>query len=134
MNVSLKQWADNGWIRSHQTSRQEIDGQFEAIELERRDAGKDLAPDTAFAIGYNSGLRLCTIALYAAGYRPGTSTRGHYYTIQSLPLILGDKAEGLASFLDACRKKRNIATYESVGMISPGEVTELLRATGQLEE
>jgi hypothetical protein len=43
------------------------------------------------------------------------------------------EAEDLAGFLDACRKKRNIATYESVGMISPGEVAELLKATARLD-
>ena len=103
------------------------------MESELTDAAKDLAPDTAFGIAYNAALRLCTIGLYASGYRVRQGANHHHYSIRSLPLVLGNQAEDLSNFLDTCRKKRHTANYDSIGMISPAELKELLRAVEQLE-
>ena len=44
--------------------------------------------DWRFGIAYNTALKLCTILLYASGYR-AERTLQHYRTIQAMPLILG---------------------------------------------
>ena len=49
----------------------------------------DISADWRFGIAYNAALKLCTILLYAEGYRP-EKTLQHYRTIQALPLILGN--------------------------------------------
>jgi len=130
--MSLKQWADNGFLKAHGTSRQEIGDLLAAVRRDRLDATKDLSPDSAFGIAYSAALRLCTIALYASGYRTQQG-RHHYYTIQALPHILGPGVKELRDYLQSCTKKRNIATYESVGAISTKEAAELLAAVVELE-
>ena len=57
---------------------------------------------------YNAALKLCTILLYAEGYRP-EKTLAHYRTLQALPLILGTERQDDADYLDTCRSKRNTA-------------------------
>jgi hypothetical protein len=49
-----------------------------------------LSTDWQFGIDYNAALKLCTILLYAEGYRPEKNL-AHYRTLQALPLIMGPK-------------------------------------------
>ena len=64
--------------------------------------------DWKFGIAYNAALKLCTILLHSSGDRP-EKILAHYRTLQSLPLILGEKYKSDADYLDTCRKKRNEA-------------------------
>ena len=41
--MSLKQWADNGWLKPHKTSRQEIGS---LLAIARRDVGMGLRPQS----------------------------------------------------------------------------------------
>jgi hypothetical protein len=131
--MSLKQWADNGWLKPHATSRQEIGELLAAVARDRGDAKKGLSPDWTFNIAYNAARGLCTVALYASGYRADRDG-SHFYTIGSLVHTLGKSAGDLPRLLEQCRKKRNIATYESVGAISPKEANELVGAVGELHD
>jgi hypothetical protein len=88
--MSLKQWADNGWLRSHKTSKQEVSNLLGIVERDLKDAeSSDISADWRFGIAYNAALKLCTILLGAQGYRAEKNLQ-HYRTIQALPLILGD--------------------------------------------
>ena len=88
--MNLKSWKDNGWIREHRTSRQETTNLFAIVERDLSDAAStQLSADWRFGIAYNAALKLCTILLFARGYRPEKSL-AHFRTIQSLPLILGE--------------------------------------------
>ncbi len=40
--MSLKQWADNGWLRPHETSAQEIAGLLAIVERDLADAEGDI--------------------------------------------------------------------------------------------
>jgi uncharacterized protein (UPF0332 family) len=40
---------------------------------------------------------------------------------------MGSGEQERSDYLDSCRRKRNIAEYDSAGMISEGEVEEILR-------
>lgn len=51
-----------------------------------------------------------------------------------MPLILGAAHEKDADFLDACRKKRNIAEYDAVGKVSEKEAGELIDYARELRE
>lgn len=82
--MTLRQWADNGWLRPHVTSAQEIGSLLAIVERDLNDAAKDLSPDWRFGIAYNAALKLCTILLYAQGYRPEEpfSTTGRFKPCQ----------------------------------------------------
>ena len=107
MKMSLQIWAVNGWLRAHVTSRQEIGDLFKIVERDLQDAGSGgLSEDWRFGIAYNAALKLCTILLYAEGFR-AEKTLQHYRTIQALPLILGPKRRNDADYLDTCAPLRN---------------------------
>jgi len=103
--MSLSQWAANGWLRPHNTSTQEISDLFSIVDRDLANVEEDISPDWRFGIAYNAALKLCTILLYASGYRPERSLQ-HYRTIQSLPIILGSNRKQDADYLDTCRKKK----------------------------
>jgi hypothetical protein len=81
----------------------------------------------------NAALKLCTILLFAEGYRP-EKTLQHFRTIQALPLILGKKHAQDAKYLDTCRNKRNIVEYDYVGGVTEDDVSELVRYVHELRE
>mgnify|MGYP001093087593 CR=1 FL=1 len=124
--MTLKQWADNGWLKPHQTSGEEIRNLLAIVERDLNDATKgDISSDWRFGIAYNACLKLCTILLYVKGYKP-ERTLQHYRTIQALPLILGLERRDDAAYLDACRAKRNIVEYDYVGGVTEREAEELI--------
>jgi hypothetical protein len=86
-----------------------------------------------FGIAYNAALKLCTILLYAEGYRPERALQ-RYRTIQSLPLILGAERRTDAEYLDACRMKRNRVEYDYVGGVSEDDLRELLDFVRELRD
>ena len=123
--MTLRQWADNGWLKPHATSAQEVGALLAIVERDLNDAAKDLSPDWRFGIAYNAALKLCTILLYAEGYRPERNLQ-HYRTIQALPPIMGAARQKDADYLEACRRKRNIAEYDYAGGITLKEAEELI--------
>ena len=105
--MSLKQWADNGWLKTHRTSREEISHLLDIVERDLNDAQRDISTDWRFGIAYNAALKLCRILLAAEGYRPSHDSQ-HYRTLAALSEILGEAKKADAEYLDDCRKKRNI--------------------------
>jgi hypothetical protein len=125
--MTLLKWAEYGWLRSHTTSRQEISDLLAIADRDIADATSGgISTDWQFGIAYNAALKLCTILLYAEGFRAGQGLQ-HYRTILALPLILGPKRNEDANYLDACRIKRNTVEYDRIGATSEGEVTELIK-------
>ena len=125
--MSLADWAKNGWLRPHKSSKEEITNLLEIVERDLKDASaKGLSDDWKFGIAYNAALKLCTILLHNSGYRPEKNL-AHYRTLQALPLILGDKYKSDADYLDTCRKKRNETEYDFAGNVSEDEVEELMK-------
>ncbi|ORJ53141.1 hypothetical protein B5V00_16555 [Geothermobacter hydrogeniphilus] len=131
--MTLKSWAENRWLRPHQSSRQEISDLLMIVDRDLRDARAGVSDDWRFGIAYNAALKLCTILLHAEGYRP-ERTLQHYRTIQALPLILGDSRKADADYLDACRAKRNIVEYDRIGAVSADEANELIGFAEEFRE
>lgn len=51
MKMSLSDWAKNGWLRSHKTSKEEIGNLLEIVERDLKDAAaKGLSEDWKFGI------------------------------------------------------------------------------------
>jgi len=131
--MTLQQWVDNGWLESHVTSAEEIANLLAIVDRDLADAGGGISPDWRFGIAYNAALKLCTILLYAEGYR-AARTLQHYRTIQALPVILGLEHRPDANYLDACRKKKNIVEYDYVGGATDDEASELAGYILELRE
>jgi hypothetical protein len=55
--MSLKEWLENGWLRPHQTSREEIRNLLGIVERDLQDAQGEISPDWRFGIAYNAALR-----------------------------------------------------------------------------
>lgn len=122
--MRLQQWATNGWLRPHRTTPGQIADLLAIVDRDLEDSKRDLSPDWQFGIAYNAALKLCTVLLYASGYRPEKNL-AHYRTLSALPLILGDARKDDADYLDACRAKRNTAEYDAAGTVSQSEADEL---------
>ena len=55
--MSLQQWANNGWLKAHQTSPKEIQDLLKIVERDLADAVVgDISADWRFGIAYNAAL------------------------------------------------------------------------------
>jgi uncharacterized protein (UPF0332 family) len=131
--MSLAKWVENGWLRPHKTSAKEIADLLRIVERDLQDAAGNISTDWQFGIAYNAALKLCTVLLYASGYKP-EKTLQHYHTIQALPFILGQNYKKDAKYLDTCRTKRNIAEYDYTGAVSVDDVIELIEFINELHQ
>jgi hypothetical protein len=129
--MSLEDWANNRWLRQHETSPQEIADLLAVVDRDIIDAGRDISADWRFGIAYNGALKLCTILLYASGYR-AERDNNHYRTIDAMQLILGADRRDDVNYLDSCRRKRNIAEYDRTDVVTEGEAEELIEFTREL--
>ena len=123
--MTLRQWSDNGWLRPHTTTPEEIENLFQIVDRDLKDARSGVSADWRFGIAYNATLKLCTILLYAEGYKAERNLQ-HYRTIQALPKILGSQKKDDSDYLDTCRAKRNTAEYDSVGVATDRDSDELI--------
>jgi hypothetical protein len=130
--MSLKQWADNGWLRPHKTSPKEIKDLLGIVKRDVADADGKISADWRFGIAYNAALKLCGILIAASGYRPEKALQ-HFRTIAALPLILGDAYKNDAAYLDACRMKRNTVEYDTAGAATDRDAKELIEFVGRLQ-
>ena len=131
--MTLKQWSDNGWLRVHKTSPQEIGNLLAIVERDIKDASNsEISADWSFGIAYNAALKLCTVLLYAQGYKAERNLQ-HYRTIQALPLILGTERKNDADYLDSCRMKRNIVEYDYVDGATRDNASELINFVKELK-
>lgn len=123
--MSLQSWLSEGKLKSHKTSRSEIDQLLAVFDRDLADARvKGLSADRRFATAYNAALTISIAALAASGYR--TSGEGHHYwTIQSLAFTLRLDAKTLNKF-NKFRQKRNISDYERTDVVSEQEVAEMI--------
>ena len=58
--MTLKQWSDNGWLRPHKATTEEIENLFQIVNRDLKDARSGVSPDWRFGIAYNAALKLCT--------------------------------------------------------------------------
>jgi hypothetical protein len=56
--MTLKQWADNRWLKEEKTSREEIFNLLAIVERDMEDAKGSISPDWRFGIAYNAALKL----------------------------------------------------------------------------
>lgn len=131
--VSLEDWLNEGRLKSHKTSRKEIEQLFTVFDRDIADAqAVGLSADRRFATAYNAALMAARAALAASGYRT-SGEGGHYWTIRSLAFTL-ELDNKTISKLNKFRQKRNITDYEMIGMVSEQEVGEMVTLAQELRE
>jgi len=122
--MRLRDWERSGWLVAHRPSAEEVQDLFALVERDLADsAAENLSADWRMQIAYNAALQAATAALAASGYR-AVREQHHYRVIQSLGETAGlDPA--VVQALDAFRKKRNLSSYERVGIVSDAEAAEM---------
>ena len=122
--MSLKDWERNGWVTPHRPSANEIHDLLAVVDRDLADsAAEELSADWRMNIAYNAALQAAGAALAASGYR-ASRDQHHFRVIQSLRETLGVET-GAVHSLDAFRKKRNIAGYERVGLVSDADAAAM---------
>lgn len=101
-----------GQLKSHVTSREEVQRLFDAARRNLSDAGVEvISCETRFDSAYKAVMQLALAAMMANGFRPDTSKPGHHMiVIQSLPQTIGLPTERM-TVLDVLRRKRNLTDY-----------------------
>jgi hypothetical protein len=84
-----------------------------------------LFDDGRFGHAYDAARTLATIVVRASGYRVKLEGGGHYNTFQALRAADASFSK-TASFLDACRRKRNDFFYEQANVVTNTEAEDFL--------
>ena len=132
--MTLQDWLNNGWLKRHTSSPQEIRDLLEKVDRDIAEAIKqEITLDWRLAIAYNGCLGCATIALRASGYRMPGGAGQHYRTIQSLKFTIHPDSELIIS-LKAISKKRGVVSYDTAGAASSTEVEEAISLSKELRE
>ena len=125
--MSLSEWRKNGWLKSHQTSPQEIADLLAVADRDLKDCQtKGLSDDWKFNIAYNAALQASSAALAASGYAVAKGDSNHFRVIQSLAFTISADAAAIQRF-DGFRKKRSMSVYDAAGVITSAEAGQIIR-------
>ena len=129
-------WQDllaEGWVERHQTSRRELDDLRRVIARDLADAEvPGLSADRPFATAYNAALQSTKMVIACYGYRVRGTVGAHHTTFECLKLAMGKSIYRIANFLDKCRRKRNMADYDTAGVVTENEVVEMIKTANLL--
>jgi hypothetical protein len=124
-----------GRLKRHSPSPAETGDLLALAERQLADAAATgLSPDGRFAAAYSAAITLATAVVRASAYRVAGAPGHHRLTIELLPVFLGDGQRRGATYLDACRRKRNVAQYDRADTISLAESRALRAATRELQD
>ncbi len=114
-------------VRTHRTSKQELDDLRTVIERDLHDAAvPGLSADRSFATAYNAALQTAKMAIACAGYR--VVGQGHHQlSFEAAELAVGTSVSVLMAYFELCRRKRNMLDYDVANVVSITEATELLQ-------
>jgi uncharacterized protein (UPF0332 family) len=126
--MNWQELLDEGWIEEHQTSQRELNDLRKVVARDLADAEvPGLSVDRQFATAYNAALQSTKMVIACCGYRVRGVTGAHHMAFECLKVAMGRSIYKTANFLDKCRRKRNIADYDSAGRISKGEAKEMIQ-------
>lgn len=134
IKLTLQNWLNNGWLKSHTPSRQEVKDLLDKVDCDIREmANETISLDWRLSIAYNACLGCTTIALRVSGYRTSSGAGHHQRTIQSLRFTLNPASEIIIS-LEAISKKRAQVSYDAAGTITEADVEEAMSLANELRE
>jgi hypothetical protein len=134
MMASWLQSLGKGDVKTHQTSKQEIDNLRALITRDLADAAvTGLSADRQFATAYNAALQAATIAIACSGYRVSARSGHHKVTFELAALAIGAKAIALSDYFDACRRKRNVIDYMTSSVATETEAEEIVRKAQEFQ-
>ena len=123
---------DEGRVKRGRFSRRQVEDclAIAGRDLEAAESLIDTSPEWAFNIAYNAMHQAGRAYMFHAGYR--TVGEGHHGTVvRFLEIALGRDYEETLMLLDRMRRKRNRATYDTVGTISRREAAEAISTARQ---
>lgn len=120
-------------MRTHRTSKQELDDLRTVIERDLHDAALPLlSADRRFATAYNAALQTAKMAVACAGYR--VVGQGHHQvSFEAAELAIGASVSALVTYFELCRRKRNTLDYDVANVVSDTEAAELLQKAQQFK-
>src|SRR5262249_48699381 len=125
--MSLENWLRSGYLLKHKPTVTEIQQLLAVVDRELSDASlQGLSADGRFTHAYNAVLQLCTVALYAAGYRVGKVKGHHHYVINSIEHTLGEKQKDNVNYFSQCAHQRGQSIYDRAGVVEQEDADELL--------
>jgi HEPN domain-containing protein len=130
--MSLRKWAEYGWLKAEPTSRDEIKSLLTIVKRDLKDANVAMiSEDRRFGAAFNAARTAANVALRASGYRTSTQAGHHVKTIESLELTI--KADSkLIQKMKTLSKKRNATSYDSAGNVSKQELELAIKTAGEL--
>jgi len=124
-----------GRLKRHSPSPVETGDLLALAKRQLADASAaGLSPDGRFASAYGAAITLATAIVRASGYRVASAPGHQRLTIELLPVLLGDQQRRGATYLEACRRKRDVAEYERADATTLAESRELRAAVQELQE
>lgn len=113
-------------LESLPTSRDEILGLLGLVDRDIKDAEvEEISLDARFERAYNATMNAAKAVLRCRGYRPKGS--GQHRTIfEALRSIEGPWTDGEINYFHQCRKQRHRVQYDCAGIVSAGQLGELL--------
>lgn len=134
IRVTWKQLLASNRVRTHTTSKQEIDGLRSIVERDLVDAGlAGLSNDRRFATAYNAALQTAKIAIACAGYRV-SGLGAHQTSFEAAELSLGADVAALTAYFETCRRKRNTLDYDTAHTISDLEAAEITQKAEEFRQ
>ena len=122
-------------VRTHTTSKQELDDLRAVIARDLQDAGvTGLAADRSFATTYNAALQTAKMAIASAGYRVVAKKGHHQVSFEAAELAIGPSVSKLAAYFETCRRKRNSLDYDVANVVSDTEAVELLQKAQEFRQ
>jgi hypothetical protein len=132
MMASWQQWLAKGDVKTHQTSKQEVDNLRALIARDLADAAiSGLSADRRFATAYNAALQTGTIAIACSGYRVSARSGHHRVTFEAAAVALGTEAVALSDYFDTCRRKRNVIDYMTSSVATDTESDEIVQKANE---
>jgi hypothetical protein len=133
--MSLEQLFRSNHLLRHTPTKAETTNLFAAVDRNLADARvAGLSADNRFGIAYHAALGLCTIALYACGYRDGKGQDAHHWPINSLEFTLGPTHRETMYFLSTCARQRGQLEYDRAGVVDSAQAQELIETAVELRE
>ena len=125
--MNWRQSLAKGEVKSHQTSKQELDNIRTLIRRDLADASVlALSADRRFATAYNAALQSGTMTIACSGYRVSARAGHHAVTFEAAALVLGQESVRFTDYFEACRRKRNTIDYQKSSVATVTEADELV--------